>query len=171
MHVFWTHSCVKVLWIRLRTSVRPYVRMYTYVRTARFFSGLSHRNYLIFCTKLGIHSNSKLTETDFLGKIWFSQNLGKRGQMCPKMWFFMFLSKSCPLMYIYFCLKSSNIMFLTILRKPHVWEKSGSWVMAQKGIDQSDRSIFQIWISQERLDRLNWFFAWCYKTMRGRHCT
>ena len=38
--------------------------------------------------------------------------------------------------------------------------------MIQNDIVQSDRAILQIQVSQERLDRLGWFFVWCYKTIR-----
>ncbi len=82
--------------------------------------------------------------TDRVTLFWFSQNLGKSAKNGPKMWFFLFLSKSCPLMCIFLCLKSCSIMFFTILRNPHVQEKSGSPIKAQKALGQSDCSIFQL---------------------------
>ena len=33
----------------------------------------------------------------------------------------------------------------------------------------ANRSIFQIWISQEPFDRLGWFFVWWCNTIRGIH--
>ena len=67
-----------------------------YVRTFGFFSELSYADYLIFCMRLGVHSNSKLTEPDFSRKIWFSQNFEKRAKNCPEIRFFKFYSKPCP---------------------------------------------------------------------------
>ena len=131
------------------------------------FSELAHRFFLIFCMKLGDHKWRKVTEPDFSEKFWFSQNFGKSAKIGLKMWFFMFILKFCPLMCIFFWLKSFRITFFTILRKPHVRENSGSRNMAQKALGQSDCSIFQIWISQEWFDRLSWFFVQCSKTIRG----
>ena len=52
--------------LSVRQSVVTSVRLY--VRPFRFFSKLSHRNYLIFSMKLGVDSNLKLTEPDFSSK-------------------------------------------------------------------------------------------------------
>ena len=71
-----------------------------------------------------------LAKTAYSGKIWFSQNVGNSAKIGLKMWLFMFLSKFCPLMHMFFCLKWCNIMFFMILWKPHVLEKFGSQDMA-----------------------------------------
>ena len=55
---------------------------------------LEHRFFLIFCMELGDHNWRKVTNLDFSGKIWFSQNLGKCGEKCDFWWFFAFYEKS-----------------------------------------------------------------------------
>ena len=45
-------------------------------------------------------------------------------------------------------------------------KNSGFWVIGSKALDQSDRLIFQIWISSEPLHRFWSFFASWYKTIR-----
>ena len=55
-----------------------------------------------------------------MGKIRFSRNLGKTMKNGQKMGFSDYCGKYSPLMCNFFRLKSCNIMFFTILRKPHV---------------------------------------------------
>ena len=79
--LYWTHACVRSY---------EFIAVRSYVRTSGFFSELSHRNYLIFCMKLAIHGNSKLTEPDFPGEIWFSQNFEKVSKIGQKSGFSTF---------------------------------------------------------------------------------
>ena len=102
----------------------------------------------------------------------FGKNLvfpkfGGNGPKWPKNLFFQVFIKILSIDVYFFHLKSCSIMFFTIQRKLHVWEKSGSRVIAPKALGQSDCSIFQIWISQELFDHLSWCFVWWCNTIRG----
>ena len=62
----------------------------------------------------------------------------------PKMVFFGFCKKFSSLMCRFFGIKRCSIIVFTILRKPHVWEKSGSRVMLKNALGQSDCRIFKL---------------------------
>ena len=46
------------------------------------------------------------------------------------------------------------------LRKYHIWEHFGCWVMCRNAIGQSGYSILKLVISRQRNDQLMWFFAY-----------
>ena len=87
---------------------------------------LEHRFFLIFCMELGDHNWRKVTNLDFLRKIWFSQNLGKCGEKCDFWWFFAFYEKSNHGLGIQTMFKQKILWYSTFWCKPHVQEKSGS---------------------------------------------
>ena len=60
-----------------------------------------------------------------------------------KIWFFWFCKKNNWCLY-FFGFKSCTIMTFIILLKPHVWEKSRSWVKCKNGVSQSDCRIFKL---------------------------
>ena len=67
-------------------------------------------------------------------------------------------------MYIFFGLNWSSYMLYTILSKLHIWEKSGSQIMAQNGIIQSDFSNINI---SRLAGRIELIFFYGVKSFRG----
>ena len=57
-------------------------------------------------------------------------------QNSPKIGFFEFFEKFSSLMCQFFGFKRCTIIVFTILRKPHVREKSGSQIMPKKALGQ-----------------------------------
>ena len=56
-----------------------------------------------------------------------------------------------------FCLNGSSYMLYTLLSKLHIWEKSGSQIMAQNGIIQPDFSNMNI---SRLAGRIELIFLW-----------
>ena len=71
------------------------------VRDAKF-SELDHGIVLVFLVKLGGNKGRKVTEPDFFEKISLCPNWAKCAQNGPKMRFFEFCRKVCPLMGTFF---------------------------------------------------------------------
>ena len=138
---------VQVLWIHFRV----------YICTFKF-SGLAHKLFIFFCMMLGVHKAYKLTKPDFWKKISFSQIWAKRAQNVPKMVFSQFWRKSSSLMCAFYCLQWKSLWSSIILRKSQVREKSGSRVMAQIALSQSDCKNLWSLISLKGFDASLWFF-------------
>ena len=48
---------------------------------------------------------------------------------------------------------------LSVLQKPHVWKKSGYWVMVQKPVDQLEYRILWTKVFLNRIELWLWFFV------------
>lgn len=102
--------------------------------------------------KLVGHKASKLTKPNFFGKFMSSQN-------GPKLGFFRILWKFCH----YFILETIwNVGFYNFLFSCSnlIWENSGSQVIGQNALVQSDCIIFLSSISLEGVTWYLGFFAW-----------
>ena len=95
--------------------------------------------------KLGVHKHSKVTEPDFSGKILFGPNLPKSAQNRV----YGILCKIGSLVFARNCLKRSVLLLSNFLRKPHVWEKSGS-----QDMDSQDSGPIRL------LDSCNCYIFW-----------
>ena len=104
--------------------------------------------------KLEVHKRKKVSQI-------FRKKSGL-AQICPnvpKIGFFGLLRKIESLDVARNGLKRKILWFSIILRKPHVWEKSGSRDIGILALDQSESSILLIVISFEPFDRFLYFFA------------
>ena len=88
---------------------------------SNYFSQKWLIGFLKLCMKLGNHKDKKFNESGVFEK--------KMPQNTPKIGLFGFCKKFSSLMCHFFYFKRCTIIALTILRKPHVWEKSGSGVI------------------------------------------
>lgn len=63
--------------------------------------------------------------------------------------------------YVFVDFMLKLILLAFCLLKSHIWESSGSWVMNQNGLSQSDCMIFKsaVYICQEENDGSTWFFG------------
>ena len=93
----------------------------------------------------------------FPRKIHFCPNLGKKGPKWSQNRVFWIFWKIFSLVLLGNNLKWKLMLLFIFHLQSHIWQKSGSWIMSQNAVSQSNCRILWNIISQKRSEWLNYF--------------
>ena len=129
----------RVLWIKACPSVCPFFCPSFFPAV---FLELAHYFFLKLFMVLGAHMEMCVTEPVFFWKNPLPPKMTENGQKWPKIVFFLLFRNIYSLVLSGNVVEWNYLWLFSILRKPHMWEKSGSQVIAKNVLGQSDFSIF-----------------------------
>ena len=119
-------------------SVRLFVRLSV---SFAFFSGMGHYFLLIFCTIVDNWNIEKFAELFFSRKIHFCPNFDKKGLKRTRNSFFWIFLKMLSLLLFGSNLNWELMLLLMFHYQSNIWQNSGSLVMSQNALGQSNKNL------------------------------